>query len=139
MVAGVASRSSFGGGRKESTGEGEREGWGGGTEGGGEELESYSVGHDPGNRLPMGRSSAGRSISSRGHSWSEHDLAGGIGLAVALAVTRILAGQLYGITAHDPVTLAGATALLGFVGLLACYIPARRAAKVDPIVLLRYE
>jgi hypothetical protein len=47
---------------------------------------------------------------------------------------KILAGQLYGITAHDPVTLAGAAALLGFVGLLACYIPARRTAKVDPIV-----
>ena len=62
-----------------------------------------------------------------------------IGLAGSLVLTRAMGSMLFGVTAADPVTFAAVVLLLIGAALLACYIPARRAAKVDPMVALRYE
>jgi len=61
------------------------------------------------------------------------------GLAGSLAVTRLIASQLWGVTPTDPATFAGVTLLLVLVALMACFIPARRAMRVDPTVALRSE
>jgi putative ABC transport system permease protein len=62
-----------------------------------------------------------------------------IGLAGAFALTRVLSSLLFGISATDRITFAALSILLGAIALLASYLPARRAAKVDPIIALRYE
>lgn len=88
-----------------------------------------ALGAHPGNVLRM--------VIGQGMTLAAIGLA--IGIVGALEATRLLASQLYGVKPADPVVLAVVVALLGLIALLACYIPARRAARVDPLVALRYE
>jgi putative ABC transport system permease protein len=62
-----------------------------------------------------------------------------LGIIASLAVARVIATQLWGVSAYDPITLSSVAALLLLTGVVACWIPARRASRVDPLIALRYE
>ena len=61
------------------------------------------------------------------------------GVLVTFAATRVISSQLFGVSSVDPVTFGGVIAVIAVTGLAACYFPARRATRVDPMVALRYE
>jgi putative ABC transport system permease protein len=63
----------------------------------------------------------------------------GLGVVLAIALTRIVSSLLYGVTPTDPLTFALTVLLLGTVAFVSCWLPARRAAKIDPMEALRYE
>jgi putative ABC transport system permease protein len=103
---------------------------------------SYSVAqrtHEMGIRTALGASSPTllKLVLIRGLVLTLIGLA--IGLGGSLALTRLLASILYGVGARDPMTMASVAAILTGVAVAACYIPARRATRVDPMVALRYE
>jgi putative ABC transport system permease protein len=62
-----------------------------------------------------------------------------LGIAASLSLTRLMAKELFGVSAHDPLTYASVAALLMLVAVAACYVPARRAVHVDPMMSLRRE
>jgi len=62
-----------------------------------------------------------------------------LGIIASLAVARVIATQLWGVSAYDPITLTSVAVLLLITGIVACWIPARRASRVDPLIALRYE
>ena len=62
-----------------------------------------------------------------------------IGLALSLELTHLMKSQLFGVTAHDPLTLVGVATILSLVALLACCAPAIRATRIDPAIALRHE
>jgi predicted permease len=105
-------------------------------------LLSYEVArrtHEIGIRMALGAQSGDVLRGVVGHGIFLAVIGAAIGTAASLGVTRFLGSMLYGVKPSDPLTLVCVTALLLGVTLAACYIPARRATRVDPLVALRYE
>jgi putative ABC transport system permease protein len=90
-------------------------------------------------RMALGaqRGAVLRSVMGEGAKLSLAGIA--LGMAGAFVAMRVLSGELYGVGATDPLTFCGVAILVAFVALVACYVPARRAMRVDPVVALRYE
>ena len=105
-------------------------------------LLQYSVTqqtHDIGIHMALGARRIDILTASLAHGFKLTLIGVAIGLAGAMALTRILSSLLYDVTPTDPLTLAGVSLVLAAIALLASYIPARRAARIDPMVALRYE
>jgi len=105
-------------------------------------VMSYAVTervHEIGVRMALGaqRRDVLRLVVGKGMRLAAAGLA--VGALVALAATRMITGLLFGVRASDPLTYTVICVLLGFAAFAACYVPARRATAVDPLVALRYE
>jgi ABC-type antimicrobial peptide transport system permease subunit len=95
--------------------------------------------HELGLRMALGAEPAQLRATVIREGMSVAGIGGAVGLAGALAVSRVMASLLYGVKATDPLTFAVVAFALGSVALVACYIPARRATKIDPLKALRAD